>query len=347
MLGGLDLHSIAAAVKRAITAVGVQIGDFVVTGALSVSGDISPSQITSNQNDYNPSGLSAASVLRLSTDASRNITGLQGGADGRIFKLLNVGANPLVLKTQDANSSVANRFDLENDITLLPDQGIVLWYDATDNRWRSARVTNGEFRSVQVFTGSGTWTKPVGLRRIKSTIVAGGGGSGGAAQGVGTGAGGGGGGGYSIKWIEAAALGATETVTVGAGGTGGASGANNGTAGGTTSFGAHHSATGGGAGAGATASNVLAGTAAGTGSGGNVNGVGSPSGQATVAGASGFGGLGGSSILGGGGVPPGGNANGNAGSNYGGGASGACSNNSSTAAGAAGAGGICIVEEFF
>src|SRR5262245_23374625 len=59
---------------------------------LALTGDISPSQITSNQDDYNPTGLSTASTLRLSTDASRNITGLQGGADGRIITVVNVGS---------------------------------------------------------------------------------------------------------------------------------------------------------------------------------------------------------------------------------------------------------------
>src|SRR4249919_1187083 len=53
-------------------------------GAFALPGDISPSQITSNQNDYNPASLSTASTLRLNSDASRDITGLQGGADGRI-----------------------------------------------------------------------------------------------------------------------------------------------------------------------------------------------------------------------------------------------------------------------
>src|SRR5262245_5386417 len=59
------------------------------TGTFALSGDISPSQITSNQNNYNPTGLSTASVLRLSTDASRNITSLAGGADGRIIVIVN------------------------------------------------------------------------------------------------------------------------------------------------------------------------------------------------------------------------------------------------------------------
>jgi len=317
--------------------------------SIALQGVLAPAQITANQNDYNPSGLPAACTLRISSNASRNITGIAGGAEGRVLVLVNVGAtNPIVLKNNDAGSAAANRLALNGDVTLASGQAVTLQYDNSSLVWRQFGLSpDGEYRSTQVFTGSGTWNKPAGLKRIKVTIVGGGGGSGGAAQGVGTGAGGGAGGGFSIKWIESASLGATETITVGAGGTGGAAGANNGTAGGTTSFGAHCSATGGAAGAGATASNVLAGSTPGVGSGGNVNGNGTGSGQASVAGASGFGGLGGSSILGGGGHPPGGNANGNPGNIYGGGASGACSNNSSTAAGAAGAAGICIVEEFY
>jgi hypothetical protein len=49
--------------------------------AVSLPGDLTPSQVTANQNDYNPTNLAIASVLRLSTDASRDITGLAGGAD--------------------------------------------------------------------------------------------------------------------------------------------------------------------------------------------------------------------------------------------------------------------------
>jgi hypothetical protein len=61
--------------------------------SLTLSGVISPTQITSNQNDYNPGSLSVASVLRLSSDASRNITGILAGASGRILKIVNVGSN--------------------------------------------------------------------------------------------------------------------------------------------------------------------------------------------------------------------------------------------------------------
>jgi hypothetical protein len=101
-----------------------------------LTGDISPSQITSDQNDYNPAGLSASSVLRLSTDASRNITGLSGGGDGRIVAIINAGTNNIVIKDASTSSSAANRFALGVDITLTAKQSAVLWYDATDSRWK-------------------------------------------------------------------------------------------------------------------------------------------------------------------------------------------------------------------
>jgi hypothetical protein len=106
-------------------------------GSAALSGDISPSQITANQNDYNPSGLANASVLRLSSDASRNITGLQGGSDGRIVILLNIGGNDLVLLSESASSSAVNRFALYADITLAANQAAILQYDAGASRWRA------------------------------------------------------------------------------------------------------------------------------------------------------------------------------------------------------------------
>jgi hypothetical protein len=112
----------------------------VTAGPVRFSGDISPAQLTANQNDYNPTGLSTAAVLRLSTDASRTITGLAGGADGRLLLVMNVGAQDLVLADESASSTAANRFALDGDLTLGADTGATLYYDGTSSRWRLLSV---------------------------------------------------------------------------------------------------------------------------------------------------------------------------------------------------------------
>jgi hypothetical protein len=104
--------------------------------AFALTADISPSQITSNQNDYNPTSLSSASTLRLNSDAARDITGLAGGADGRLLILHNIGSQNIVLKDENASSSAANRFALNADVTLQADQAALLQYDSTSSRWR-------------------------------------------------------------------------------------------------------------------------------------------------------------------------------------------------------------------
>lgn len=106
--------------------------------AFALAGILTPAAITADQNDYNPGSLSTANTLRLSTDASRNITGLAGGAAGRVILLHNVGANALVLKDESASSSAANRFALAADLTLAQDESAVLQYDGTSSRWRCA-----------------------------------------------------------------------------------------------------------------------------------------------------------------------------------------------------------------
>lgn len=108
--------------------------------AISITGDISPPTISSNQNNYNPTGLSSASILRLSSDASRTISGLSGGTDGRILKLMNVGTFPVVLINQSTDSIAANRFAIGSNITLGADQTVALVYDLTSQRWRAGAL---------------------------------------------------------------------------------------------------------------------------------------------------------------------------------------------------------------
>lgn len=104
--------------------------------AFALTGDISPAQITATQNDYNPTGLSTASVLRLNSDASRSITGLAGGSDGRIISIVNVGSFDITLENNDAGSTDANKFAFDDDLVLAANTGCGLIYDSTSSRWR-------------------------------------------------------------------------------------------------------------------------------------------------------------------------------------------------------------------
>ena len=105
------------------------------TLALS-TGATTPATLTADTNNYAPAGFATASELRLSTDASRNLTGITGGTIGRLIFVHNVGAFNLVLKDEDAASTAANRFALPADLTLLPDTAAIFQYDNTSLRWR-------------------------------------------------------------------------------------------------------------------------------------------------------------------------------------------------------------------
>lgn len=117
--------------------VGTQAALLDVQQDFRLSGDITPAQIIATQNDYNPTGLSTASVLRLTVDAARDVTGLQGGADGRIVCVLNADAtNSITLKNENASSTAANRFAIGADLVISANNGAVLIYDSTSSRWR-------------------------------------------------------------------------------------------------------------------------------------------------------------------------------------------------------------------
>ncbi len=186
----------------------------------------------------------------------------------------------------------------------------------------AGRSNSGLFLRRTVFASTGTWTKGANCNVVDVQGVGGGGGSGAA----GAGAAGGGGGGYFRKRISSP--GATESVTIG---TGGAVA----TAGGTTSFGSHASATGGAAGA------AIAGGAGGAGSGGDVNFTGGGGGGGASIDSTSCFGAGGSSFFGGGAPADYNNSAGKAGvTGCGGGGSGG------TATGGNGGSGLVYVDEY-
>lgn len=94
--------------------------------------------ITSNQNNYNPGR--SAHRIDVTTDASRNITGLVFTAppqlNGEKHEIYNAGSFDLVL-VNNATSTAANRFQNATgaDFTLTPGQTAYLEYNSTLARW--------------------------------------------------------------------------------------------------------------------------------------------------------------------------------------------------------------------
>jgi hypothetical protein len=118
-------------------------GTHVFTKPVEFDGVISPTAISADQNNYNPTGWSTANAVRLITNntTTRTITGVQAGSAGEIKTLHNIGAptvNGLIQFTlEDAASTAANRFArMSGTNYLLVDGGAIIWYDGTSSRWR-------------------------------------------------------------------------------------------------------------------------------------------------------------------------------------------------------------------
>jgi hypothetical protein len=118
-------------------------GNLALPRGVALTGVIAPPQITASQNNFSPTGAASASVLQLSSDASRSISGLAGGAEGRLVSLINVGSQPIVLLDESTSSTAANRFTLGGNLTLPARQAAMLRYDGTAARWQAISTAVG------------------------------------------------------------------------------------------------------------------------------------------------------------------------------------------------------------
>ena len=236
--------------------------------------------------------------------------------------------------------------------------------DVTNGAGSITLSAKGGWLGRQIFTSSGTYSKSANARRVVVTVIGGGGGGGGTEGTASKAAAAGPGGGAEGVQAEflASNLGASETVTIGTGGSGASAGSNTGGSGGTSRFGTAASsyfveASGGAGGGGRAATSTvnIGGASGAAGSGGGGAGAewvfrvaGQHGARGIQMGSASSGSTGGSSglINGGGGQPVANSSDGNTAVGYGGGGSGACSNTGTNRAGGAGFAGIIIVDEY-
>jgi hypothetical protein len=111
-----------------------------------IGSEITPAQITANQDDYLPPDATDAAMLgkhslvwRISSDATiRQITGIGGGVAGKLLILVNVGSTAIRIMHGNASSALANRIRTVDtaDVYLRPREHMLLYYDAVADFWR-------------------------------------------------------------------------------------------------------------------------------------------------------------------------------------------------------------------
>lgn len=109
----------------------------VFTGAVFFNSPLTPTALSGTTNDYNPTGLATANVIRISATGTQYLTGIVAPAtDGKILSLYNVGTGTILLATENSNSTAANRFSLRSTYSLRGGGSVLLIYDATAARWK-------------------------------------------------------------------------------------------------------------------------------------------------------------------------------------------------------------------
>ena len=118
---------------------------------------ISPSQITSDQDNYAPTGWDTADVVRLDFDTGgRAITGFSAWANGRPKVVFNTTANFGYIPCEHPDSTAANRALGTYDHIIAPYGTLILEYDDTSDR---VRVVGNSFNPAAPGIGNlrGHW----------------------------------------------------------------------------------------------------------------------------------------------------------------------------------------------
>lgn len=149
LIGGTPTVTVDNTVYRADgTAGGIQGSNVVIDDSdnlllpatLGLSGDITPTALSASVNDYTPTGIQTASVIRLGSNGTYAITGIVAPTaytDGRVLSIFNISAYALYLVPQSASSVAANRFNFIGRMTIPAGQAVTLIYSSASSRWEA------------------------------------------------------------------------------------------------------------------------------------------------------------------------------------------------------------------
>lgn len=109
-----------------------------IKDALQFGNGVDVSLAAGNNNDWNPSGLSTETVLRItSAGASPVITGISAPSSPRLLILLNITGAAISYAKDDANSVAANRirFNATSPVSFPTGHADLLFYSTSQSRW--------------------------------------------------------------------------------------------------------------------------------------------------------------------------------------------------------------------
>lgn len=125
------------------------IATAILSGKVRVTGEITPTALAADTNDYAPTGAATSSIWRISASSAVKLTGIAALAAGTTLTLINVGTFNITLTSNDAASSAANRFTLPFPEVLRPGQALGIRYDTTLSLW----VPTSLIKAVPVAAG--------------------------------------------------------------------------------------------------------------------------------------------------------------------------------------------------
>ncbi len=135
----VNLGSGNAAVVAYTRADGSSLAGGTLSAAVTFSGIITPTALTGSNNNWAPTGLSTAAIIRAQATSSATVTGLTAQSSGRLIVLQNIDtATTITLTNEDSNSTAANRFSFGVNLVVGPKASAFLRYDGTLSRWVSA-----------------------------------------------------------------------------------------------------------------------------------------------------------------------------------------------------------------